>query len=252
MAELSAFFFFIYNMSENFIAGIHNYCDRWCERCTFTTRCRVADAESEMTDRERDIENKEFWLKIAATFAEASEMFQDKAEEFGIEINSVSDEEYAEIQKREDEFIANQELTGLAHLYSKETTKLLEKQNEWLSFSAVEDFEKQHMLEIIQWYQYFIAAKVMRGFHGILDFDGNFSEEELNDPESDANGSIKIAIIAAERSKLAWTALLSAKNTSDIRPMISLLEKILKTAEKKFPNARDFVRPGFDEQEFVM
>lgn len=28
-------------MAENpdFIPGIYNYCDRWCERCAFTSRC---------------------------------------------------------------------------------------------------------------------------------------------------------------------------------------------------------------------
>jgi len=24
-----------------FISGIYNYCDRWCERCNFTSRCLV-------------------------------------------------------------------------------------------------------------------------------------------------------------------------------------------------------------------
>ncbi|MDY6953748.1 MAG: hypothetical protein SWE60_19750 [Thermodesulfobacteriota bacterium] len=24
---------------EQFISGIHNYCDRWCERCPLTSRC---------------------------------------------------------------------------------------------------------------------------------------------------------------------------------------------------------------------
>lgn len=23
----------------NFIEGIYNYCDRWCEKCSFTARC---------------------------------------------------------------------------------------------------------------------------------------------------------------------------------------------------------------------
>lgn len=28
-------------LAENpkFISGIYNYCDRWCERCPFTSRC---------------------------------------------------------------------------------------------------------------------------------------------------------------------------------------------------------------------
>ncbi len=26
---------------HGFIPGIHNYCDRWCERCPFSSRCRA-------------------------------------------------------------------------------------------------------------------------------------------------------------------------------------------------------------------
>ena len=31
----------IKGMAKNpdFIPGIYNYCDRWCERCAFTARC---------------------------------------------------------------------------------------------------------------------------------------------------------------------------------------------------------------------
>ena len=28
-------------MADQFIPGIYNYCDRWCERCPLTARCRV-------------------------------------------------------------------------------------------------------------------------------------------------------------------------------------------------------------------
>ncbi len=56
---------------EKFISGIHNYCDRWCERCTFMARCRVAEAESQTTDEERDIENEAFWRNLSNIFAEA-------------------------------------------------------------------------------------------------------------------------------------------------------------------------------------
>ncbi|HVE57390.1 MAG TPA: hypothetical protein VNB22_11225 [Pyrinomonadaceae bacterium] len=142
-------------MSDKFVSGIHNYCDRWCERCTFTARCRVAEAES-------------------------------------------------------------------------------------------------GMLSIIYWYPFFISAKIQRGFHGFSDFDGNPDKEELNDSQSDTSGSIKIALIAVERSIMAWTALMTKENSANIKPHISLLEAIKQKAETKFPNARDFVRPGFDEVETVM
>src|SRR5689334_19289896 len=29
------------DVDEGFILGIYNYCDRWCETCRFTSRCRV-------------------------------------------------------------------------------------------------------------------------------------------------------------------------------------------------------------------
>ena len=28
-------------MTHNFIPGVYNFCDRWCERCPLTARCRV-------------------------------------------------------------------------------------------------------------------------------------------------------------------------------------------------------------------
>ena len=105
---------------------------------------------------------------------------------------------------------------------------------------------------VLLWYQYFIAAKINRGVGGIIDFDGNEDTDELNDPQSDANGSIKIALIAIERSLLAWTFLLNADNAAFIRPFIQMLEELKQMAETRFPYARDFIRPGFDEIETVM
>ena len=33
---------------DGFIVGVYNYCDRWCERCAFTSRCRVFADVAEM------------------------------------------------------------------------------------------------------------------------------------------------------------------------------------------------------------
>ena len=79
-----------------------------------------------------------------------------------------------------------------------------------------------------------------------------YSLEKLTDTQSDADGSIKIALIAIDRSMMAWTNLLSNENATQIHPLISLLETIRQNTEKKFPNAGDFVRPGFDEIEILM
>lgn len=239
-------------MEENYISGIHNYCDRWCERCTLTARCRVAEAESETTDEERDINNDAFWRRIAANFAEASMMLKEMAEERDIDLKAINREEFAEHRAREKQIIRNEDLTKLAEKYWKETHKTLDAKDDWLIFSPLDEEAQAETLSIIYWYQFFISAKIQRGFHGILDFDGNIDEEELNDSQSDSNGSIKIALIAIDRSIMAWTSLMTNEISAQIVPHISLLKSIRQKTEQKFPLTRDFIRPGFDEVETVM
>lgn len=236
---------------EQFIPFIHNYCDRWCERCEFTSRCSVFAAEQELTDEEKDITSDAFYRNIRNIFADAKALLIEKAEEFGIDIEPISDEEFAEIQARQDASIHGEEITKLAEKYAWDTRPILEAKDEWLDESGPNDLQTE-VLEVLYWYQFFISAKIQRGLHGILDVDGYEETDEIRDSQSDANGSIKLALIAIERSILAWTYLLSPQNADTIRPLIALLEKISRMAEQKFPNARDFVRPGFDEIEMVM
>jgi hypothetical protein len=105
---------------------------------------------------------------------------------------------------------------------------------------------------VIQWYQFFITAKTERALSGIIDDDGDEDWDELHDAQSDANGSAKLALMAAERSILAWTYLLESANADVLKPILQKLESIRVGLEEKFPLARDFIRPGFDEIEIVM
>lgn len=235
-----------------FISRIYNYCDSWCERCEFTSHCSVADAEKNLSDEKRDINNKAFWANISANFAEAQRMLIKAADKFGIDFKEFDKKEYKAIRSREKNFIQNHYLTKLSLDYLKDSRKALENKQEFLLFALIEEDQKANFLEIIYWYQMFISAKIQRGLNGLLDFDGNFDEEESNDIQSDSNGSIKIALIAIQRSIMAWTILMSAENSHIIKPLISLLENIKQTAIKEFPNANDFIRPGFDEIETIM
>ena len=41
--------------NPDFISGIYNYCDRWCERCQFTSRCflyATEQADPDLADPE--------------------------------------------------------------------------------------------------------------------------------------------------------------------------------------------------------
>src|SRR6266550_5370152 len=81
--------------NPNFISGIYNYCDRWCERCPFTSRCLVyaSEKEDEENDPEsRDINNAAFWQKLTSIFEQTREMITDWAKENGVDLEALDTE----------------------------------------------------------------------------------------------------------------------------------------------------------------
>ena len=78
-------------MSNEKIVGIHNYCDRWCERCTFTTRCAVYEDETGIPEDERDANNQAFWKKLHDNFDKAKTILQKAAAEAGFDLESTKE-----------------------------------------------------------------------------------------------------------------------------------------------------------------
>jgi hypothetical protein len=72
---------------KRFIAGIYNYCDRWCERCPQTHRClNFSLSEEEFSDPEtHDIRNEAFWKKISGILQETLELLKETGKKWGIE-----------------------------------------------------------------------------------------------------------------------------------------------------------------------
>ena len=236
---------------ENHIPFIHNYCDRWCERCEFTARCSVFADEAATGLDDSDDPIADAVHTVAIALAEAKRMLLEKAEEMGVDVESaVDNNEIADGIERRRTAVEDIDAVRLAKSYALEARHILAASSEWISND--DDPMAAEMIGILGWDVFFVAAKVHRGFHGIVDFGGTEESDALLDTQSDANGSIKIALISIERSILAWTYLLSDDNKTVIRPEIERLERIRSLVETKFPNARDFVRPGFDEIETVM
>lgn len=72
-------------MKPKLIPGIYNYCDRWCERCTFTSRCQSYTRTSELSTEQLDSANKTFWSYLSANLENAIELLCIAAIERGIE-----------------------------------------------------------------------------------------------------------------------------------------------------------------------
>jgi hypothetical protein len=235
---------------QNFISGIYNYCDRWCERCELTDRCRVFADERASPIDDDSLDMDVVVQKLTTIFAETKQMLIEKAEELGIDPFAMSDEEFAEIREREKQFVDEDDLARLGEKYWRSAREILEA--DWLAVNSAADNIASDVIDVLNWYLFFIPVKIKSGLHGLLDVDGYEDKAQLSDSQSDANGTIKVGLIAIERSILAWTYLLETDTTDSIQPMIELLNEMKCGLEKRFPLARDFVRPGFDEMPTVM
>jgi hypothetical protein len=77
------------------IRGMHNYCDRWCERCPMTAHCAVfvmeqTESESPLSC---DPENEAFWQQIENTLKTALELLREMAQEAGVDLDTLIPEE---------------------------------------------------------------------------------------------------------------------------------------------------------------
>ena len=65
--------------NPQYISGIYNYWDRWCERCQFTSRCLNHSLEEEPSCQLESIDeaNERFWHRIEDYFELAFSLIED-------------------------------------------------------------------------------------------------------------------------------------------------------------------------------
>lgn len=247
------------------ISGIYNYCDRWCERCPFTSRCLTYAIETEHTGETatNDIHNKAFWNKLQLIFQQTKEMITELAMKRGIDLNSLDTESVSnEISFQIDE-LKNHALSLSARYYSEmvdmwfesEYSFLEQRQSELntmlkLGIGADKPYTEadkiSDAIEVIRWYQHQIYVKLLRA----LTQDEFISEEEENNLlQNVSDGSALVALIGIDRSIGAWGRLQEhfPEKIDNILDILLHLDRLMKKIEHEFPNARRFRRPGFDE-----
>jgi hypothetical protein len=249
-------------MSEyhHFIDGIHNYCDRWCERCAFTARCRVyaTEAANSSEPEANDMRNEAFWKQIQDNFRNTIQMIEKIAQEQGIDL---SDTPPAAPRRRRARDPRSKKPLKDSHAYAMKIHDWFEanqavfdaKSNELVSTTEMElpgrdpEAEAEQIkdaMEIIRWYQFFIHVKLRRALET--------PDDEANEDEFrlfDSLGSAKVALIAIDRSLAAWKILYEhfSERSDDILNFLVQLNGIRKSVESLLPTARAFQRPGFDE-----
>jgi hypothetical protein len=230
-----------------FISGIYNYCDRWCERCNFTSRCLTYEQlpESSKSDdpAAHDLNNAEFWEELKGILQQTQEMIEMFAAERGIDLETIRDEAAIEEHGERRKSARENELTRMAERYIHLAKEWLEREDDDLEEAARFDEALQDALEVIRWYLFLPAVKIARGF---MRTDLGVEEDPI---QNYSNGSVKVALIAIDRSIAAWGRLSSLlpEKAGGIMSILAHLETLRRHAEQAFPNARDFIRPGFDE-----
>ena len=243
------------------IPGIYNYCDRWCERCQFTSRCaNFTISQSQFDDPESlDAQNEKYWLKLSEIMQVTLEMVQDFAEENGIDLSVIDNEAHeqqeAKIQAEVKQFECTQkslDYVKIINRWLKENQPAIDQKIEDLAeleeigiaTSIDELTDISDILEIIHWYKHQINVKIMRAKRSKM-------EEEADDDDfpKDSDGSAKVALIGIDRSISAWGKMLDffPASEDELLKILVRLERLRRSVEKEFPDARAFVRPGFDE-----
>ena len=242
--------------NPNLISGIYNYCDRWCERCPLTSRCLVYATEDESSEHNEtennDIRNAEFWHAISDTLTQVRALIPLWAKD-ALNLNNAAEQKTVRHHSRT---VDNHPLTKAGKHYANSASdwfRELDDNSEPTLTSAKRptevDRQNPQPFEdargVIQWYQYQIAVKTMRAISG--------RKEEIEDSETadfpkDSDGSAKVALIGIDRSIAAWRLLqLSLPDRAEsIVPLILQLETLRINLEESFPEARAFIRPGFD------
>lgn len=224
-------------IEKDFIHSIHNYCDRWCDKCQMSSKCPIFYFENQIVKLANEDPSKISPSdKLKHTFNLTNKIIEKDLKNKGITIDMpsrVTSDFFPKIPKKE------QKVLDYAKAYSQSTSEWLKRKGEFNPFS---DEEKLESVNVILYYHVFISAKLARAFFG------RKIDPDNRGHQSDSNGSAKITLIAIQKSLDSWTVLLKYYKDEEelILQQCLKLKKLKEMMESFFPNAQKFLRPGFD------
>jgi len=218
--------------------------------------------EEQFGDAEgRDINNEAFRQKISEMFQLTLEMLKETAEEKGIDLDCLDLKAASDELSETENLAVNHECCCAAKTYGQmvdnwfdSAKDLFEKKADDLNLKArlelpdskpdEEIADLKDSVDIIRWYQHFLYVKLLRAIRGALE-ESSQSPDEI---DNDSNGSAKVALMSIDTSIGAWGQICNhfPDCRDDILDILVHLERLRKKTETVFPDARGFVRPGFD------
>jgi hypothetical protein len=239
------------------IPGIHNYCDRWCEKCPGTQHCMVFVTErafNEINTDEPDALEDQFAF-MENMFEITHALLEDMAAKHGIDLDDLAERGPSEAENEFDRAL-NHPLSKKGDSYCMDCYAVLEENSAYFNGIA----ERQLMIfgeneeskilsltesfETIRWYCTLLPAKLVRAM-------GTFIEDDPDDEftHGELYGTLKVAIISTQRSMVAWAKVLEyfPDKEDEILPLLVTLEQICKIIMANFPQTLLHKRPGLDD-----
>lgn len=188
------------------------------------------------------------------------ELLNQSAKDLGMELPKRNSDFDNEAESKRDDLIFDSQLMKVADKYSDMVCNWYDKYelSVMVGSETLLDFTKRKMMdvdlkyqqeildasEIIRWYQFIIPSKLFRALKSSS--DGKALNNDFY--QHDGIASAKVLMIAIDKSITAWSCFLEyfSDSDADIFPLLMLLANLRKKIETEFPEARDFIRPGFD------
>jgi hypothetical protein len=242
---------------RQFIPGVYNHCDRWCERCRFQRQCRSYHDGKIMEEGERlGLSHDEVFARIAAVDDEEPRRVLTASEQLDwetllAEVNRPpTREEIAESEKTWERITRIVEADPLrlaaracdkhARAFIKSLAADRQPQSDPLTGAAI---------EAIGHFAYMLEVKVQRALRGKLEADSDEDWSEGDELQSDWCGTAKLSRLMVRELCGAWEVLRHAGvggTTPDA--MVERLRDLDAALAQRFPMAMSFVRAGWDEQ----
>ncbi len=239
---------------RRFIPGIFNYCDQWCGRCDFKYRCMHFAFVKAVNFRQ----SKSGLMEgVSASMRASVELLREAALKKGLNLSDLLD-----AASEPDALVPEPAINNIclqATKYQESAARWMVEAGELLSqkaeyFNNLDDSDGDlfyeaaqlwHAVDVIEWHQFRIRVKLLRASAS----QRTEITSEARAAMHDADGSAKVALLSIDESILAWAnivRLLPEQEDAAFERLL-ILSRLRHDVEKAFPQARSFIRPGFDE-----
>ena len=224
------------DIQDGFIVGIFNYCDRWCERCPLSSRCRLFATLAEIEPGNGPLNEPRIVRERRRLTSQMIEMHAE-VEELGAKALPKPGERIGRLPA-DLEPATGPDPDVVAHG--------AELQNRIRALELSANPTVRLAIETIRYFSLFVPIKMMRALSQV-------ARRGPGEPQSDANGSAKAALMGLDRMESAWRTLIDTHHfpASAAAPFLAEIARMRRNVHRALPDAHKFVRPGFDEPDEV-